>query len=178
MITFALLSFQHNTSVSVVLTTSYVTQLFVFSLPILLSRFLSLIILSRFQPDSSPGPLLLAGYEDGSLLLWDVNQRSRLSQTKAHDEPVTCFTWDSQRLRGISGSCEKKLSSWMVDRQNNLQVSGGRAQFGGVTLTVLKLISSKLIWNNPKNPAVTNTVQTKFPEDSVTGCQLKCQCLG
>ncbi|KAM7416132.1 hypothetical protein PAMA_018280 [Pampus argenteus] len=75
-----------------------------------------------WQPDSGPGPLLLAGYEDGSLLLWDVTQRSKLSQTKAHPEPVMCMTFDTERLRGISGSSEKKLSSWMLDEQNNLQL--------------------------------------------------------
>uniref|UniRef100_A0A3Q3XBA2 Uncharacterized protein n=1 Tax=Mola mola TaxID=94237 RepID=A0A3Q3XBA2_MOLML len=67
------------------------------------------------------GPLLVAGYEDGSLLLWDVTQRSRLSLVKAHPEPVMCLTFDTKRLRGISGSSEKKLSSWTLDRQNNLQ---------------------------------------------------------
>lgn len=75
------------------------------------------------QPDSGPGPLLLAGYEDGSLLLWDVTQRSRLSLAKVHPEPVMCLTFDTERLRGISGSSEKTLSSWRLDRQNNLQVS-------------------------------------------------------
>ncbi|XP_030274162.1 guanine nucleotide-binding protein subunit beta-like protein 1 isoform X2 [Sparus aurata] len=74
------------------------------------------------EPDSGTGPLLLAGYEDGSLLLWDVTQRSKLSQAKAHPEPVMCLTFDTKRLRGISGSSEKKLSSWMLDRQNNLQL--------------------------------------------------------
>uniref|UniRef100_A0A3Q1F937 Guanine nucleotide binding protein (G protein), beta polypeptide 1-like n=1 Tax=Acanthochromis polyacanthus TaxID=80966 RepID=A0A3Q1F937_9TELE len=78
-----------------------------------------------WQPDSGPGPLLLAGYEDGSLLLWDVTQRSTLSQVKAHPEPVMCLTFDTKRLRGISGSSEKKLSSWMLDGQNNLQLQDG-----------------------------------------------------
>ncbi|KAK2837661.1 hypothetical protein Q5P01_014873 [Channa striata] len=75
-----------------------------------------------WQPDSGSGPLLLAGYEDGSVLLWDVNQRSKLSQAKVHPEPVMCLTWDTKDLKGISGSSEKKLSSWMMDRQNNLQL--------------------------------------------------------
>ncbi|XP_068167805.1 guanine nucleotide-binding protein subunit beta-like protein 1 isoform X2 [Antennarius striatus] len=74
-----------------------------------------------WQPDSGPGPLLLAGYEDGSLLLWDVTQRSKLCQVKAHPEPVMCLAFDPKHLRGISGSSEKKLSSWILDRQNNLQ---------------------------------------------------------
>uniref|UniRef100_A0A3P9HVH3 Guanine nucleotide binding protein (G protein), beta polypeptide 1-like n=1 Tax=Oryzias latipes TaxID=8090 RepID=A0A3P9HVH3_ORYLA len=78
--------------------------------------------LKLWQPDSGPGPLLLAGYEDGSLLLWDVTQRSKLSQVKAHPEPVMCLTFDPQRLRGISGSAETKLSSWILDSQNNIQL--------------------------------------------------------
>ncbi|XP_037114687.1 guanine nucleotide-binding protein subunit beta-like protein 1 isoform X1 [Syngnathus acus] len=74
-----------------------------------------------WQPQSGPGPLLLAGYEDGSLLLWDITQRSILSQTKVHLEPVMCLTFDPESLRGISASSENKLSSWMLDGQNNLQ---------------------------------------------------------
>ncbi|KAL6114667.1 gnb1l [Pungitius sinensis] len=75
-----------------------------------------------WQPDSGHGPLLVAGYEDGSLLLWDVTQRSALSRVKAHPEPVMCLTFDLQGLRGVSGSSEKRLSAWMLDRQNNLQL--------------------------------------------------------
>ncbi|XP_027888962.1 guanine nucleotide-binding protein subunit beta-like protein 1 [Xiphophorus couchianus] len=75
-----------------------------------------------WKPDSGLGPLLLAGYEDGSLLLWDVTQRSELSRVKAHPEPVMCLTFDPGRLRGVSGSCEKKLSSWMLDGQNHIQL--------------------------------------------------------
>lgn len=99
------------------------TLLLLCSLPISPSLLLSLINLPHFQPDSGPGPLLVAGYEDGSLLLWDVTQRSELSQAKAHPEPVMCLTFDTKRLRGISGSSEKNLSSWTLDRQSNLQVS-------------------------------------------------------
>lgn len=75
-----------------------------------------------WQPDSGPGPLLLAGYEDGSLLLWDVSQRSVLSRVAAHPEPVMCLTFDPARRRGVSGSSEKSLSSWSLDGGNNLQV--------------------------------------------------------
>lgn len=84
------------------------------------------------KPSSGAGPLLLAGYEDGSVLLWDVTQRSQLSQTKAHPEPVMCLTFDPERLRGISGSSEKDLCSWTVDGQNNLQVSSRQESFKSV----------------------------------------------
>lgn len=82
---------------------------------------------SSLQPDSGSGPLLLAGYENGSLLLWDVTQRSKLSQVKAHPEPVMCMTFDTTSLRGVSGSSEKTLSSWRLDGQSNLQVSRGQS---------------------------------------------------
>lgn len=75
-----------------------------------------------WQSCSGTGPLLLAGYEDGSVLLWDVTQRSQLSQVKAHPEPVMCLTFDPTRLKGVSGSSDSKLSSWIVDSQNNLQL--------------------------------------------------------
>ncbi|CAN9513556.1 unnamed protein product [Ophioblennius macclurei] len=78
-----------------------------------------------WQPDSGPGPLLLAGYEDGSLLLWDVTQRAPLSRAQAHPEPVMCLTFDPRRRRGVSGSAEKQLSSWTLDQQSNLQLQDG-----------------------------------------------------
>lgn len=137
MITSAPLSFQHHAAVPVFFLVFFLTtQLSSHILPhtplcVLYSHLAVPPPLSycppHSQPDSGPGPLLLAGYEDGSLLLWDVTQRSKLSQVKAHPEPVMCLTFDTKRLRGISGSSEKKLSSWMLDSQNNLQVSRGQA---------------------------------------------------
>ncbi|KAM4617038.1 guanine nucleotide-binding protein subunit beta-like protein 1 [Polymixia lowei] len=75
-----------------------------------------------WQPAVGSGPLLLAGYEDGSLLLWDVSQRSTLSRANPHPEPVMCLTFDPKRLKGVSGSSEKNLSPWTLDGQNNLQL--------------------------------------------------------
>lgn len=124
MITSALLSFQHQAVVSSVVFDTQLSYLTVYVLSSLLYPLL------HVQPNSGPGPLLVAGYEDGSLLLWDVTQRSILSQTKAHPEPVMCLTFDPERLRGISGSSEKNLTSWMLDRQNNLQVSRTWTQRG------------------------------------------------
>lgn len=91
------------------------------------------------QPASGLGPLLFAGYEDGSLLLWDVTQRSELSRVKAHPEPVMCLTFDPRRLRGISGSCEKKLSPWMLDSQNNIQVRNFKPYLADLVMFVFRL---------------------------------------
>ncbi|XP_072289672.1 guanine nucleotide-binding protein subunit beta-like protein 1 [Eucyclogobius newberryi] len=75
-----------------------------------------------WQSLSGASPLLLAGYEDGSVLLWDVILGLKLSQVKSHPEPVMCLTFDPTRLKGISGSSDSKLSSWIVDNQNNVQL--------------------------------------------------------
>ncbi|CAL8329257.1 unnamed protein product [Arctogadus glacialis] len=80
--------------------------------------------LQLWQPDAGPGPLLLAGYEDGSLLLWDVAQRSVLSQASATlPEPLMCLAFDPQRLKGVAGSSEKTLQPWVVDQNKNLQLT-------------------------------------------------------
>ncbi|XP_034152513.1 guanine nucleotide-binding protein subunit beta-like protein 1 isoform X2 [Esox lucius] len=79
--------------------------------------------INLWQPDSGPGPLLLAGYEDGSLAVWDVSLRSVLSRVAAHPEPVMCLAFDPTGQRGVSGSSEKSLSSWTLDGQHRLQVS-------------------------------------------------------
>lgn len=78
--------------------------------------------IKMWQPNSGTSPLLLAGYEDGSILLWDVTQRLLLSQTKVHPEPIMCLTFDPTRLKGVSGSSNSELSCWRVEGQNNLQL--------------------------------------------------------
>ncbi|XP_027715235.1 guanine nucleotide-binding protein subunit beta-like protein 1 isoform X2 [Vombatus ursinus] len=74
------------------------------------------------EPASSSGPLLLAGYEDGSVILWDVSERSVLSRLACHEEPVMSLDFDSGRARGVSGSSEKVLCVWSLDEQQNLKV--------------------------------------------------------
>ncbi|KAM8917974.1 guanine nucleotide-binding protein subunit beta-like protein 1 isoform 3-T4 [Lycaon pictus] len=74
------------------------------------------------QADSSPRPLLLAGYEDGSVALWDVSERKVCSRVACHTEPVMGFDFDSQKARGVSGSAEKALAVWSLDEQQALQV--------------------------------------------------------
>ncbi|XP_051527456.1 guanine nucleotide-binding protein subunit beta-like protein 1 isoform X2 [Myxocyprinus asiaticus] len=72
------------------------------------------------QADS--GPVLCAGYEDGSLVLWDVSNRRPFSCIKAHPEPVMCLDIDLHRQKGISGSSEKILHSWTLENQQILQM--------------------------------------------------------
>ncbi|XP_024619472.1 guanine nucleotide-binding protein subunit beta-like protein 1 isoform X1 [Neophocaena asiaeorientalis asiaeorientalis] len=80
--------------------------------------------LQLWQADSSPRPLLLAGYEDGSVALWDVSSRKVCSRVSCHTEPVMGLDFDSQEARGVSGSAEKALAVWSLDEQQALQVRG------------------------------------------------------
>ncbi|XP_063051034.1 guanine nucleotide-binding protein subunit beta-like protein 1 [Engraulis encrasicolus] len=77
--------------------------------------------LKMWQPDSGQGPLLVAGYEDGSLVLWDVSLGRPLSSLSVHSEPVMCMAFDPCRQRGVSGSAENIIKSWTLDGQQNLQ---------------------------------------------------------
>ncbi|XP_017900330.1 PREDICTED: guanine nucleotide-binding protein subunit beta-like protein 1 isoform X1 [Capra hircus] len=80
--------------------------------------------LQLWQAESSPRPLLLAGYEDGSLALWDVSMRKLCSRAACHSEPVMGLALDPRRARGVSGSAEKALAVWSLEGQQALQVRG------------------------------------------------------
>ncbi|XP_028852972.1 guanine nucleotide-binding protein subunit beta-like protein 1 [Denticeps clupeoides] len=71
---------------------------------------------------TNSGPMLVAGYEDGTLVLWDVSQRRPLSSLKAHLEPVMSLDFDPSRLKGVSGSAEQTICSWTLDGQQVLQL--------------------------------------------------------
>lgn len=78
--------------------------------------------LGLWQTNSSLRPLLLAGYEDGSVTLWDISERKVCSQITCHEEPVMGLDFDSQKAKGISGSAGKVLAVWSLDDQQSLQV--------------------------------------------------------
>ncbi|ELW64716.1 Guanine nucleotide-binding protein subunit beta-like protein 1 [Tupaia chinensis] len=73
------------------------------------------------QADCSPHLLLLAGYEDGSVALWDVSERKVCSRVACHEEPIMGLDFDSQKARGVSGSAGKALAVWSLDGQQALQ---------------------------------------------------------
>lgn len=78
--------------------------------------------LGLWQTNSSPRPLLLAGYEDGSVILWDISERKVCSRIACHEEPVMGLDFDSQKAKGVSGSAGKVLAVWSLDGQQSLQV--------------------------------------------------------
>ncbi|XP_076404623.1 guanine nucleotide-binding protein subunit beta-like protein 1 isoform X3 [Peromyscus maniculatus bairdii] len=79
--------------------------------------------LGLWQANSSPRPLLLAGYEDGSVTLWDISERKVCSRIACHEEPVMGLDFDSQKAKGVSGSAGKVLAVWSLDSQQSLQVN-------------------------------------------------------
>ncbi|XP_018772093.2 guanine nucleotide-binding protein subunit beta-like protein 1 isoform X3 [Serinus canaria] len=78
--------------------------------------------LKLWQLSCGSQPVLLAGYEDGSVVLWNVSTGKALSRLTCHQEPVMSLDFDSEKAKGISGSSEKVLSIWSLNEQQNLQV--------------------------------------------------------
>ncbi|XP_067120577.1 guanine nucleotide-binding protein subunit beta-like protein 1 isoform X1 [Centruroides vittatus] len=57
-----------------------------------------------------PGNYILCGYENGKIILWDINQAAVLSELTCHKEPVFGLDFDdSVKWEGITCSAEEKL---------------------------------------------------------------------
>ncbi|XP_053557901.1 guanine nucleotide-binding protein subunit beta-like protein 1 isoform X2 [Bombina bombina] len=85
------------------------------------SRWGMAMCMKLWEPESGSSPLLLVGYEDGSVVLWNVLEHKFLSRLVCHKEPVMSLDFDSEKARGASGSSEKILSVWSLDEQQNLK---------------------------------------------------------
>ena len=62
-------------------------------------------------------PLAFVGYEDGSLICWDVFERKILSKINLYSEPLMCFdvfedVKDPQCFEGVAGSVTNDLHKW------------------------------------------------------------------
>ncbi|XP_069788706.1 guanine nucleotide-binding protein subunit beta-like protein 1 isoform X2 [Narcine bancroftii] len=78
--------------------------------------------LKLWQPLSCSRPLILIGYEDGSVTLWDLSEKKILSRLTCHKEPIMCLDFDPEKVKGISGSSENNLGFWKLDKQQNLKL--------------------------------------------------------
>ncbi|XP_053135346.1 guanine nucleotide-binding protein subunit beta-like protein 1 isoform X2 [Hemicordylus capensis] len=78
--------------------------------------------LKLWQPSTGSSPFLLAGYEDGSVVLWNLSTGGRLSRLACHQEPIMGLDFDSEKARGVSGSSEKQLCVWSLREQQNLEL--------------------------------------------------------
>ncbi|KAM3940636.1 guanine nucleotide-binding protein subunit beta-like protein 1 [Leptodactylus fuscus] len=75
-----------------------------------------------WQPKSGRSPLLLVGYEDGSIGLWNVLEHRLMSRHIFHKEPVMSLDFDCDYAKGVSGSSENILNVWSLDEQQDLKI--------------------------------------------------------
>ncbi|XP_056388356.1 guanine nucleotide-binding protein subunit beta-like protein 1 isoform X2 [Hyla sarda] len=75
-----------------------------------------------WQPNFGCSPLLIVGYEDGSVALWNVLEHKLISRYMFHTEPVMSLDFDCDSARGVSGSAENILNVWSLDKQQDFKI--------------------------------------------------------
>uniref|UniRef100_A0A8C0W3C8 Guanine nucleotide-binding protein subunit beta-like protein 1 n=1 Tax=Castor canadensis TaxID=51338 RepID=A0A8C0W3C8_CASCN len=61
--------------------------------------------------DAKPGmPMCLGLWQDGSVAPWYILEQKVCSRVTCHEEPIMALDFDSQKVRGISGSAGKALA--------------------------------------------------------------------
>jgi len=59
---------------------------------------------------------LIAGFEDGSLVVWNIEEGGVLKcQLKIYSEPITCICMDKEGRGGVCGSADKGMSAFILN---------------------------------------------------------------
>ncbi|XP_053225465.1 guanine nucleotide-binding protein subunit beta-like protein 1 isoform X2 [Podarcis raffonei] len=74
------------------------------------------------EPKVSSHPSLLVGYEDGSVVLWNLSMGRMQSRLTCHQEPIMSLDFDSEKAKGVSASSEKMLCCWSCNDQQSLEL--------------------------------------------------------
>nr|XP_034954112.1 guanine nucleotide-binding protein subunit beta-like protein 1 isoform X2 [Zootoca vivipara] len=74
------------------------------------------------EPKVSLHPSLLVGYEDGSVVLWNLSMGRMQSRLTCHQEPIMGLDFDSEKAKGVSASSEKMLCCWSCNEQQSLEL--------------------------------------------------------
>nr|XP_028565718.1 guanine nucleotide-binding protein subunit beta-like protein 1 isoform X2 [Podarcis muralis] len=74
------------------------------------------------EPKVSSHPSLLVGYEDGSVVLWNLSMGRMQSRLACHQEPIMGLDFDSEKAKGVSASSEKMLCCWSCNEQQSLEL--------------------------------------------------------
>uniref|UniRef100_UPI003590190C guanine nucleotide-binding protein subunit beta-like protein 1 n=1 Tax=Myxine glutinosa TaxID=7769 RepID=UPI003590190C len=73
------------------------------------------------QISSGAGLLLLAGYESGSLCLWDIRMGQLLSRSPARQDPIFCLAWDGLTGTCVSAGPGESLETWKLNDGRDLE---------------------------------------------------------
>ncbi|XP_076445373.1 guanine nucleotide-binding protein subunit beta-like protein 1 [Babylonia areolata] len=69
------------------------------------------------------GTCLVAGYESGKMILWDVCSGKALHECCVHDDAVMCLSFSSAKMnKGLSGSVDERLVVWRISNEGKIEI--------------------------------------------------------
>lgn len=63
----------------------------------------------------------LAGYEDGSVVWWDIDQRAVKAESKLYQDSVMALDYNSLVNRGVAGSVNNKLEIFKLSESEGVE---------------------------------------------------------